>query len=117
MARILLVEDDPDDRSVLELILRGNGYEVDAVATAAEAQARLDSRPYALVIADGRLPDGRGVEIADKAASLDIPRLILTGYIFQADPADLDRHEHLMKPIRAAALLEAVQRRVRSERA
>lgn len=115
MKRILLVEDDPDVRPILELVLRGDGYHVDAVASVAAAKALLDAEPYDLVITDGRLPDGHGIEIADKAAGMGMRRIVLTGYLFQSSPTNLERHDHLMKPIRPAALLEAVQRHLGSE--
>lgn len=115
MKRILLVEDDPDVGPILELILRGNGYAVDAAGTIAAAEALLNAQPYDLVITDGRLPDGHGIAIADKAAAMGVPRIVLTGYIFQSSPADLDRHHHLMKPIRPDALLEVVKRHIRSD--
>jgi DNA-binding response OmpR family regulator len=54
--RILLVEDGEDAREFLALSLRGAGYSVDAVATAAAANRRLDAVFYALVIADWWLP-------------------------------------------------------------
>jgi two-component system OmpR family response regulator len=63
--RILLVEDDADVRLMLETALRGEGYEVDPAATAARARASLDAARYDLVIADWRLPDGNGLDIAD----------------------------------------------------
>ena len=110
MKRILLVEDDLDVRPSLEIILRGNGYEVDAATTVAEANALLGANSYDLVIADERLPDGRGVKIADKAAATGIARVVITGYLFQAKRADLDRHEHLLKPLRPTELLNVVRR-------
>ena len=42
MKRILLVEDDPELRLLLEHVLLGAGYEVDTAATVAAANARLD---------------------------------------------------------------------------
>lgn len=115
MTRILLVEDDPDVRPILELILRGDGYHVDAATSIAAAKIFLDTQPYDLVITDGRLPDGHGIEIADKAAAMGVRRIVLTGYLFQSSPTDLHRHDHLMKPIRPAALLEAVRRHTQAE--
>jgi CheY-like chemotaxis protein len=40
--RILLVEDDPDVRNILSIILEGEGYTVDTAATVDEAIKRLD---------------------------------------------------------------------------
>jgi CheY-like chemotaxis protein len=49
--RILLVEDEPTTREVLTAILRGEGYEVDSVASTGAATTCLQSIPYELVIA------------------------------------------------------------------
>jgi DNA-binding response OmpR family regulator len=65
--RILLVEDETGISDFLTIALRGEGYEVDVAATAAEAWACLDAHCYALVITDWRLPDGDGMVIADAA--------------------------------------------------
>ncbi len=93
-------------------ILFAAGYQVDRVATAAEAMARLGSHRYSLVLADDRLPDGRGTHIADKAEALGIPVLILTGYALKSDNAELLRHEFIIKPVRPDELVEAVDRRL-----
>jgi len=60
VARILLVEDDPDVRLLLEHVLLGAEYGADGAETLAQAHALLGSASYDLVIADARLPDGRG---------------------------------------------------------
>jgi two-component system, OmpR family, response regulator len=66
--RILIVEDEATTREILTELLRGEGYEVDSVATAGAATTCLDSIFYSLVLADWVLPDGDGTDIADSAA-------------------------------------------------
>ena len=73
MSRILLVEDEYNVRVLLEHVLIDAGYEVDSAATVAEAMSLLDSVTYELLLADGRLPDGTGMALADYAqANQDI---------------------------------------------
>ena len=67
MSRILLVEDEYNVRVLLEHVLIDAGYEVDSAATVAEAKSLLDSVRYDLLLADGRLPDGTGMTLADQA--------------------------------------------------
>ncbi len=69
MRRILLGEDDPDLHPLLEHVLLRKGYAVDVAVTAASARAFLDANAYYLAIADGILPDGDGIEIADEEAA------------------------------------------------
>jgi DNA-binding response OmpR family regulator len=110
--RILLIEDEYDVREFLEIALRGLGYSVDAAATAAEANRRLDAQPYALVIADWRLPDGDGTELADRALSLRAQTLIMSGYLFGLPAEVRDRHDTLMKPARTYEVIAAVHRKI-----
>ena len=86
------------------------GFVVDSVATMREAFAQLDERTYHLVLTDDRLPDGRGVRIAEHAKALGVDAVVITGYMLQSAAADLDAHEHLMKPIRPDELIEVVDR-------
>lgn len=104
------MEDHPDVRLLLEHVLLGSGYGVDVAETLAQARALLDAGSYDLVIADGKLPDGSGVDIADAAKARGMQTLIITGYAFQHDDNELSRHEYLLKPVRPSELLLALRR-------
>ena len=107
--RILLVEDEPLIRDLLTHNLHAEGYAIDAVATATEALARLSRQPYALVIADWRLPDGDGTVIAEAAADLGAKTFVMSAYLFQMPGGRSERHATLMKPIRPQELVNAVE--------
>ena len=108
--RILLLEDDEDVAELLVLVLRGAGYIVDLAVNVAQADHRLAERGYELVVADWRLPDGDGIEIANRAADLGAKTAILSGYALQMTPEKSARHEIWMKPIRPTELIAAVER-------
>jgi len=108
--RILLVEDEEEIAEILALVLRSDGYVVDTAGTLAQARHRLQSLRYALVNTDLRLPDGNGLEIADRAAELGARTSILSGYILQLPPHAADQHEVLMKPMRPSEFVAAVHR-------
>ena len=108
--RILLVEDDADVRGMLETALRGQGYAVDIAATAERARSRLDALRYDLVVADWRLPDGNGADVADHAAELGAKTAIISGYVHQLTPDTADRHEVMVKPMRPVELITTVRR-------
>ena len=110
MSRILLVEDDQNVRVLLEHVLFDAGYEVDSTATLAEARSLLDSVNYDLLLADGRLPDGTGMELAERAEASGAKVLIITGYAFQLAEHDLGRYDFLMKPVRPTELIQAIER-------
>ena len=108
--RILLVEDEEDIAEILADFLRSEGYVVDTAGTLAQARQRLKSLSYTLVNTDLRLPDGNGLEIADRAAELGARTSILSGYLFQLPAHAADQHEVLMKPMRPSEFVAAVHR-------
>jgi two-component system response regulator MprA len=77
--RLLVVEDDPDLRSLLRRGLEEEGFEVSLAATGAAALDRADEDPDALVVDIG-LPDadGRDVCQALRARGCAAPVLFLT---------------------------------------
>jgi two-component system response regulator PilR (NtrC family) len=62
-AHILVVDDEPDLRTLYELTLLREGHQVDTAGTLDEAQAALRERRYDLLITDMRLPDGMGTDL------------------------------------------------------
>ncbi len=62
-ARILVVDDEPDLRTLYELTLLREGFWVETAETLAEAFAHLNEHRFDLVITDMRLPDGLGLEL------------------------------------------------------
>jgi len=62
-AQILVVDDEPDLRTLYELTLLREGYRVEAAANLSEAWEHLKARKFDAVITDMRLPDGLGLEL------------------------------------------------------
>jgi len=107
--RILVVDDDPDVLFVLEQMLLDAGYRVDTAGTMMGGLHRLADRNYDLLVADGKLPDGTGVDLCDDAVRRGVPCFIVTGYAFVL-PQDKSDYEILQKPVRGAELIAAVER-------
>jgi two-component system response regulator PilR (NtrC family) len=63
---LLVVDDEPDLRTLYELTLLRDGYEVDTAGGVEEAWALLCERGYSAVITDMRLPDGSGLELLQR---------------------------------------------------
>ena len=114
MARILVVEDDADVRLVIEHVLLAAGHAVDAHETLDDARDSLRDRNYDLLLTDGRLRDGTGIELADRAAERGIPALIITGYAFilRELAEDPGRYRVLLKPMKPMELLYAVEQAI-----
>ena len=63
IARVLVVDDEPDLLELLELTLVRMGLDVDRAQTVAAARERLAQRSYALCLTDMRLPDATGMDL------------------------------------------------------
>ena len=62
-AHVLVIDDEPDLRTLYELTLLREGYRVDAAGDLAEARQHLQAHQFDAVITDMRLPDGLGLEL------------------------------------------------------
>ncbi|HRI17055.1 MAG TPA: sigma-54 dependent transcriptional regulator [Burkholderiaceae bacterium] len=63
---LLVVDDEPDLRTLYELTLLREGYDIDTAGSVDDALAQLEGRQYSLLITDMRLPDGTGLDILRK---------------------------------------------------
>ncbi|PJI96234.1 two-component system response regulator PilR (NtrC family) [Acidovorax sp. 69] len=62
-ASILVVDDEPDLRTLYELTLLREGYRVETASSVQEARDHLRAHRFDAVITDMRLPDGFGMEL------------------------------------------------------
>jgi len=61
--RVLVVDDEPDIRELIDLTLSRMGLAADCAGSVAEAKAYLAGAAYQLCLTDMRLPDGEGLDI------------------------------------------------------
>jgi len=117
--RVLVAEDDPGLRSVLERGLREHGYVVDAVADGTLALSYLRSYTYEVAVLDWRMPKQSGLEVIEamRSRSDKTPVLMLTARDATEDRVEGLNHgadDYLVKPFSFAELvarLQALQRR------
>ena len=117
--RVLVAEDDPGLRSVLERGLREQGYVVDAVADGVDALAYLRSYPYEVAVLDWRMPKKTGIEVltemrrrGDRTAVLMLTARDTTED--RVEGLNLGADDYLVKPFSFAELvarITALQRR------
>ncbi|MFI5444629.1 sigma-54-dependent transcriptional regulator [Polaromonas sp. UC242_47] len=81
-AHILVIDDEPDLRTLYELTLLREGYRVEAAADLAQARAQLQEKRFDAVITDMRLPDGLGLELLREMVSQQRPErcVIITAH-------------------------------------
>jgi two-component system response regulator PilR (NtrC family) len=80
--RVLVVDDEPDIRELLELTLVKMGLAVESVGSVAEAKAHLGESHFDLCLTDMRLPDGEGLELVRHIAGTgtDLPVAVITAH-------------------------------------
>jgi len=70
MARIIVIDDEEDLRSLLRLLLESEGHEVDEAENGAQGLAALAKQSYDLVITDVLMPEEDGIAVAKQAPKL-----------------------------------------------
>lgn len=115
--RILIIEDDPDIREILQVQLEQGGHQV---IEAKNGQEGIDLMKkgsnllqVGLIITDIRMPKVNGVEAVDyiKANAPSIPIMVVTGYPDAKLAVDLLRKgvkDFLVKPVEKDTLLRKV---------
>jgi len=85
--RVLVVDDEPDIRELLELTLLRMGLGVASVGTIAEAKDELKAARYDLCLTDMRLADGEGLELARRLreAAPGLSIVLISGYFYRDD--------------------------------
>ncbi|GLS13989.1 sigma-54-dependent transcriptional regulator [Hydrogenophaga electricum] len=81
-ASVLVVDDEPDLRTLYELTLLREGHDVTSAADLAEARHSLASRHFDVLITDMRLPDGLGLELLREVQAGQRPErtIVITAY-------------------------------------
>ena len=106
--RILVVDDDPDIRELLELVLLASGYEVATASNGWSMQARLATQEFDVVIIDIGLPD-RQVKSPEDVQLPGAAKLIF----MSGDPRWMETpptgFPFLVKPFRPKNLLALIE--------
>jgi two-component system NtrC family response regulator len=120
-ARLLLVEDEPDQRRLLAELLAAERYAVAQAACLAAAEAELERAPVDLVISDWKLPDGDGGRLLARVRERhgDTAFVMVTAYGTIARAVEAIRagaDDYLTKPFERQALLLAIERTLERRR-
>ena len=115
MARILVVDDEPDILLLHRLNLEGAGHEVLLAADGMKALERIDEDRPDCVVLDVMMPvlDGWGVLEALKSRALAPPVLVVSAKSATADielAMSMGAQGYLAKPFNSQVLLDEVRR-------
>ena len=106
--RVLLVEDDEETRWALERLLKDYGYEVNGVASAAEAMKQAEGKTFDLAVVDLGLADRESVKLLEVLlGKSECKSLGLGGTGVGADGAGFSKV--LKKPVPVDQLMEAIK--------
>jgi CheY-like chemotaxis protein len=111
--RVLLVEDDDDNRELMAEVLEAAGYSVRTAASGQEGLKTLSEHSVDVVVTDVGMPGMGGLEVAKaaKAIAPAVPVVIVTGWAERDDIARARGREVdsvLIKPVDPDALTAAV---------
>ncbi len=117
-AEILIIDDEPQIRKLLEITLQSNQYLVKEAATAREGLIMAENHPPALILLDLGLPDESGHQVLKKLRRwYTNPVIILS---VQKDEEDIisaldnGANDYLSKPFRTGELLARIRSAIRS---
>lgn len=123
--RLLVVEDEPDLADVIARGLRRDGHAVDVALRSLDADLKLRSAGYDVVVLDWNLPDGSGLQLCRDLTSGDIPTLedrprilMLTARDEVGDRVaglDAGADDYLVKPFAFAELSARVRALIRRD--
>jgi DNA-binding NtrC family response regulator len=116
METILIIDDDPGFRKLMETILVGEGYTVESGGSVADATRLGSNRQFHLVLSDLKLPDGDGLQVlrwfAEQAPQTPVVMITAFGTVATAVEAmKLGAVDYLGKPLRSPDELRLLVRR------
>src|SRR5215204_4030685 len=117
MAKILLIDDDPDIRTVMGMMLKKEGYEVETASRREEALEILETGKPSLILLDVLLSgdDGRELcrEIKANEATKHIPVIMFSAHPGAAQQFEsYGANDFISKPFNTEALLDKLSRQM-----
>jgi DNA-binding response OmpR family regulator len=117
MAKVLVVDDEPAIRSLLQVVLSAEGHDVVATPDGATAIAQVKRKKFDVILLDVMMPEMSGhdvlLHIRDMRFGHDVPVIMVTAVhtpeevIQELSEGAVD---HIAKPFDIAVLLAAVNR-------
>jgi DNA-binding NtrC family response regulator len=112
-SRVLVVDDDPDIREVVAMVLGDEGYEVETAVNGAEALAAVRANPRCAILLDMMMPimDGPAFlrAIERELPGVRLPIVVMSASHKAIESMRMGAAHFLSKPFDVEDLLEAVE--------
>jgi CheY-like chemotaxis protein len=114
---VLVVDDDPDLRTMVTLVLESGGYAVREAADGVEAIERLQEELPDLILLDMRMPRMDGWELGRRVRAMyrhEIPIVVMTAAEHAEKRAsEIDADDFVSKPFDVDTVLRTVAHHIR----
>ncbi len=119
--RILVVDDEPDFASIVQVNLKKEGFDVEVAYDGVEALEKVKANPPDCIVLDVMMPEKDGYEVCSELKSdekyADIPIIMLTAVAdhvgstrySHADGMTMEADDYLPKPASAEEISESVK--------
>ncbi len=115
--RVLLVEDDDDNRELMAEVLATSGFDVVSVSSGRDGLRSLAERSVDVIVTDVGMPGMGGLELATAAKRVapSVPIIVVTGWAEREDISSAREIDAvLVKPVDPDVLAQAVSDVARS---
>jgi DNA-binding response OmpR family regulator len=121
MKKILIIDDDPDVRTVMNILMKKQGYDVETASDRKEAFSKIDSFKPSIILLDVLLSgaDGREIchEIKSKEVTKNIHVIMISGHPGAAENINnYGADEFVLKPVNTTELLQKIDGLVKVEK-
>lgn len=113
MIKILIIEDDVTIVKNLSELLRQEGFDTDSALSCKEAETKIETAQFDLVLLDVLLPDGNGFALCKRIKSItDCPVIFLTASADEFSVVtglDIGADDYIEKPYRPRELISRIK--------
>jgi len=118
LQRVLVIDDEPDIRELLDLTLSRMGLKVTTAEDLGQARSQLSANTFSFCLTDMRLPDGNGLDLVKEISELypDLPCAVITAHGKVEDAVNalkMGAFDFVSKPVDLAVLRKLVNTALR----
>lgn len=114
--KIMVLEDDPDIRRVIALILLRERFEVQSYASATAFLNEISDMDADLFLLDVKLPDGNGMDICNQlkqdSGTRHIPVIMMSAHYNLAKAGEFIADDFICKPFNITDFVDTIRKHI-----